>query len=126
MAHGQKSKYTPEILNKAEAMLREGLPYRRVAKILGLTDTHLAMKLPGYGKQSTKYGPNYKQFHIPEDKRPEVEAMLVEGYSAAEVSRKTGVNVGHIRIRYPEALYSATESAYVGHLIRYGTIRPKD
>lgn len=102
---------------KAEALdlLREGYSYYAVAKMTGLSDSHLAIKFPGYGRKPNGAPEDYVQFHIPEDKLPVVEQLLDDGHSLVDVSRETGVSINHMYANYPQFAYTRSEIAAVAH-----------
>lgn len=116
-----RKRWTEEQKAEALALLKTGLSYYRTAKITGLSDTQLALKFPGYGKESThhKHIEGYVQFQIPPEKQDWVDELLASGLSLAEVAREAGVNVNHLYARYPEYAYTTAQTAKLANWKRY-------
>lgn len=110
--------WTDEQKAEALALLQTGLSYYKVGKITGLSDTNLAVKFPGYGRKPRRKGPHKPQFYMSPEKKAEVESLLEDGLSIAEVARAAKVNVNHLYAKYPDYTYTKTQVAKLANWSR--------
>lgn len=112
-------RWSQEEKEYALSLLEQGLSYYSVAKETGLSDSHLALKFPGYGRRPHGAPEDYVQFAIPDDKLLIVEKLLADGLSLAEVARASKVNINHLYANYPNYAYTPSEVAAVAHWKRH-------